>query len=134
MVIRLRKCLKVYYAKALKVIQGSFTVFWGLGCFFIFNVVTLIGEHHSGFQRCELYQFSIYLLVPEHKHYKPLFLKKERLHQYYYIFAYVSVKQKHMQMLNANKYFNKPYLNSFSIENVNTNISYLPYSEELFKS
>lgn len=37
-------------------------------------------------------------------------------------------------MLNANKYFNKPYLNSFSIENVNTNISYLPYSEELFKS
>lgn len=37
-------------------------------------------------------------------------------------------------MLNANKYFNKPYFNPFSMENANTNISYLPYSEELFKS
>lgn len=39
-----------------------------------------------------------------------------------------------MQMINANKYFNKPYFNSFSIESVNASISYLPYSEELFKS
>lgn len=36
-------------------------------------------------------------------------------------------------MLNANKYFNKLNFNSFSIENANTNVSYLPYAESCLK-
>lgn len=42
MVIRLRKRLKVYYAKALKIIQGP-----SAGKI-VFNVEALIDEHHSG--------------------------------------------------------------------------------------
>lgn len=60
MVIRLRKCLKVYHAKALKIIQAPSARlfhcflgwFWVLVLFFFsFNVVTLTGEHHSGFSQ-----------------------------------------------------------------------------------
>jgi len=48
------------------------------------------------------------------------------------IFAYLSVKQKHMQMLNANKYFNKPYFNA--LLKMQIQICYLLYNEDLFKS
>lgn len=42
MVIRLRKRLKVYYAKALKIIQGP-----SAGKKIVFNAEALIGEDHS---------------------------------------------------------------------------------------
>lgn len=149
MVIRLRKCLKVYHTKALKIIQAPSARLFH--CFLVaspppppFLMYHLQVSIAQGFTDVSFISSSIYLLVPEYKHLKSLFLKKEklackinsnkRIWNTSNIVAYLSVKQKHMQMINANKYFSKPYFNPFSIENANTSISYLPYSEKLFES